>query len=48
MVFYHNLFIKHSYFCISPHGWLGIVVREVGLIVSKYIIKKLHKMNKRF
>jgi len=44
MVLYHNLFIKHPYFWTSPYGWPGIVVRELGLIISKYVIKKLNKI----
>ena len=35
MVLYHNLFfIKHPYFWRSPYGWPGIVVRELGLIIT--------------
>jgi len=42
-MFYQNRFPKHPYFCGSPNGWPGIVVRELDKIISKCVFKKLEK-----
>jgi len=48
MVLYPIRYTKHPYFWGSLYGWPLIVVRELGQIVSKYVIKKLDKINKTF
>ena len=40
MVFYQNCFIPNiPIFGVSPSGWPGIVVRELGESISKCVIK---------
>ena len=34
-----TVFTKHPYFSRSSYGWPGIVVRELGQIISKDVIK---------
>jgi len=39
------VYTKHLYFWGSPYGWPGIVVRELGRIISMYVShKKLDKI----
>jgi len=35
------VFSKHPYFWGSPYDWPGIVLSELGQVISKYVIKKL-------
>ena len=39
---------KHPYILGSPYGRPGIVVCEIDQIVSKYVIKKLDKIEQLF
>ena len=44
MVVYQNRFYQTFSLWGNPYGWPGIVVRELGQIISKYVIKKLDKI----
>jgi len=38
------VFTKHPYVWECPYGWPGIVLRKLGQIIIKYVVKKLNKI----